>query len=98
MTSPDRSKFTSGQVQFANNQGALLPIAAQPLNQFGVANLAGLNFASDPRPQFVVTLNGLTSSPAFVSLRLTWTSPYAAAVLQRGADRLQHTRLLVERR
>jgi hypothetical protein len=84
VTSPDKSKFSSGQVQFANNQGALLPIAAQPLNQFGVANLAGLNFASDPRPQFVVTLNGLAVSPAFVSLRLTWTSPYAAQCYSEG--------------
>jgi hypothetical protein len=84
VTNPAHSSYTSGQVQFANDQGALLPIAPQPINAFGVASLVGLNFASDPRPQFVITLNGLAASPASVSIRLTWSSPFATACFSEG--------------
>jgi hypothetical protein len=84
LTSPAHSTYTSGTVQFANAQGALLPIAAQPINQFGVASLAGLNFSSDPQPQFVVTLNGFTGSETTVSMKLSWNATFAAACYSDG--------------
>ena len=96
VTSPDKSMFSSGQVQFANNQGALLPIAAQPLNQFGVANLAGIEFRQrSPSPvrrdtQRPGRVAGIRLSPAHVDV------PVRNAVLQRGADRLLHAWLLAE--
>ena len=72
-------------MQFANAQGAVQSTpAAQSLNSFGVASLAGLNFASNPTPQFVITLNGLTGSPANVSIKLTWKAAYNKACYSDG--------------
>jgi len=83
VTSPAHASYASGSVQFATPGGALLPIAARPLDSFGVASLSGLNFGST-LPQFVITLNGLTSSPANVSIKLSWNATYNTACYANG--------------
>ncbi len=94
VTSPAHSTYTSGEIQFANAEGTVQPIAPVALNSFGIANLQDTNFASDPEPQFVITLNGLTSSPATVAIKLSWKATYAHRLLLGRADRVEHARLL----
>ena len=84
ITSPPVSSYTSGSVSFATPQGTPVAIPAQPINSFGVVDLSGLNFNNDLLPQFVITLNGLTSTPATVSLRLTWRAGYALSCISEG--------------
>jgi hypothetical protein len=86
VTNPAQASYTSGTVQFANASGAILPIAAQTLNQFGVADLQGINFGSTPLPEFIITLNGLTASPANVSVKLSWNATYATACYSNGQN------------
>ena len=84
VTSPAHSTYTSGEIQFANAEGTVQPIAPVALNSFGIANLQDTNFASDPEPQFVITLNGLTSSPATVAIKLSWKATYTTACYSDG--------------
>jgi hypothetical protein len=84
VTGPPRSSYASGLVQFANPQGVIQPIPAQQIDSFGAVDLSGLNFSGDLMPQFVVTLNGLSSSPANVVLKLTWDAPYALTCIAEG--------------
>ncbi len=74
ITSPMRSTYSSATVQFATATGTPLDIPSQSVDSFGVANLSGLNFASAPLPQFIVTLAGETAPPTSVTLHLTWTA------------------------
>jgi hypothetical protein len=85
VTGPPRSTYSSGEVQFANAEGTIdTSIPAQSINAFGLVNLSGLNFSSDLSPQFVITLNGLTSTPANVSLKLIWEAAYSPVCTSNG--------------
>ncbi|MGA2836053.1 MAG: hypothetical protein ABSF84_05600 [Acidimicrobiales bacterium] len=85
VTGPPRGSYSSGEVQFANPEGTIdSNIPAQPINAFGVADLSGLDFAGNLSPQFVITLNGLTSTPTTVSLKLIWEAKYNLVCISNG--------------
>jgi len=72
---PPPSAYTSGTVAFEDGDGN--PISGTPtlpLDATGTAGLAGLNLnTAQGLPQFLITLNGASSNPSSVEVRLTWT-------------------------
>lgn len=73
--SPSPSSYTSGEVSFEDGDGN--PIAGTPietLDATGTGSLTGLNLnTAQGLPQFLITLNGASSTPTSVEVQLTWT-------------------------
>ncbi len=73
--SPSPGSYTSGEVSFQDGDGN--PIAGTPietLDATGTVSLTGLNLnTAQGLPQFLITLNGASSTPTSVEVQLTWT-------------------------
>lgn len=70
---PARNVYTTGTVAFRNSDGGLIPGATDvALDGTGTASLVGQPLG-ESRPQFLVSLDGLTGPIGEVTMELTWT-------------------------
>lgn len=85
ITSPARSTYTSGSVQFANGAGNPSGIPDQAIDAQGGIDLTGLDLDSPTGlPQFLINLVGSTGPVGQVVVVLTWTADYTAACVAPG--------------
>lgn len=73
--SPAPGTYTSGVVSFQDNDANPIPgIPDATVDNTGSVDLTGLNLSTNlGLPQFVITLTGGSSTPAAVTVKLTWT-------------------------
>lgn len=72
---PPPGSYTTGTVAFEDNDGNPIPgTSTEPLDATGTADLTGFNLNTAlGLPQFLITLNGTSSTPTSVEVQLTWT-------------------------
>lgn len=86
VTSPVRSTYTSGSVQFADGGGnPLAGIGSVSLDANGVADLRSLDLSTAAGlPQYLITLNGASTQE--LTVKLTWKAAYDPACTPAGGD------------
>ena len=84
VNSPAPSSYSGGNVQVEDSDGN--PIGSPvPLDSSGTADLSGLgNLNQNGLPQFLITLNGETGSPANLTATLTYSAPYNPSCAMSG--------------
>lgn len=78
LTSPARSAYTSGTVQFADAGGnAITSIPTQSIDANGAVDLSGLGLSTaNGLPQFIITLTGASGGVTQLTVKLSWTASY----------------------
>jgi hypothetical protein len=85
LTTPPPSGYTSGTVQFLDNDGfAISGLPTQPLDSTGSVDLTSLNLTQNGLPQFLVTLTGAPSTLTQAVVVLTWKGTYSQACVTSG--------------
>ena len=73
---PDRSAYSDGTIGFASFNGDPTGIPDQPIDANGAVDLTGIGLENVIRPQFLITLNGVSGTPSQVVVRLTWDAVF----------------------
>ena len=85
VTVPARNKYTSGSVEFENNDAQPLPIPNKSLDATGAVSLTGLTLNTPGGlPQFVITLVNPPATLGQVVVKLVWTGTYDSACVLPG--------------
>ena len=82
--SPARESYDTGTIAFLDGDGKQIPgIADRPIGEAGLVSLAGLDLSTaSGLPQFLITLEGASTTPERVVVELVWRGPISEDCVQ----------------